>query len=136
MRKVGLSFSKLIAIVFVIMLATLVAGCHDESPKPNPLEGTKKLTITAVNLSDVDAGMFSIFNPILSKQVNLGAIASNESMTIELDWPEDEAELKWALYNQKGELCIEATTDITQANDSVTLVMSGSGTIDNIEASF
>ena len=126
-------FIKLILLVTCLTFVICLAGCQKEN-KPDVT--TKKLTITVINISDVDAGMFSMINPIIKEQMDIGAVNSGESITIEMDWPFIEKEIKWALYNKKGELCIDASTDITEAKDKVTLVMSGEGTIDNIEAKF
>ena len=41
-------------------------------------------------------------------------------------------DFQWALYNQNGELCVEATTDISQAESGVTLLLTGDGNLDDL----
>ena len=41
-------------------------------------------------------------------------------------------DFQWALYNQNGELCVEATTDISQAESGVTLLLIGDGNLDDL----
>lgn len=45
-------------------------------------------------------------------------------------------DFQWALYNQNGELCVEATTDISQAESGVTLLLTGDGNLDDVQEIF
>ena len=94
---------------------------------------TKKLTITITNLCDFDIGMVAVIDPATAEQVNLDSLASGESISMEATWPSTAKEFQWALYNADGELCTESKTDISAALTSVTLVLSGSNTVENIE---
>lgn len=97
---------------------------------------TKALTITVVNTCGVDIGMFSVLDPVTGEQLNLDSLADEESLSLETSWPVSVTEFQWALYNQQGELCIEGTTDISAADSSVLLVLTGDGDVENVEAYF
>ena len=51
-------------------------------------------------------------------------------------WPVEITDFQWALYNQNGELCVEATTDISQAESGVTLLLTGDGNLDDVQEIF
>lgn len=97
---------------------------------------TKALTITVVNTCGVDIGMFSVLDPVTGEQLNLDSLADEESLSMDTSWPVSVTEFQWALYNQQGELCIEGTTDISAADSSVLLVLTGDGDVENVEAYF
>ena len=94
---------------------------------------TKKLTITIINLCDFDIGMVAVIDPATDEQINLNSLASGESISMEATWPASAKEFQWALYNTEGELCTESKTDISEAQTSVTLVLNGSSTVENID---
>lgn len=94
---------------------------------------TKTITISVFNMSDVYIGMFSVIDPVTNEQINLDSLESGTSVSLECNWPEDITEFHWALYNEAGELCIDASTDISAVNKAVALMLSGEGTIDNVE---
>lgn len=100
------------------------------------LSSTKALTITVANTCGVDIGMFSVLDPVTGEQLNLDSLADEESLSLETSWPVSVTEFQWALYNQQGELCIEGTTDISAADSSVLLVLTGDGDVENVEAYF
>ena len=93
-----------------------------ESTESSEFAERKSIIITATNECGIDIGMFSVIDPISGEQYNISAIADGQSV--------------WALYNQNGELCVEATTDISQAESGVTLLLTGDGTLDDVQEIF
>ena len=85
----------------------------------------KSIIITATNECGIDIGMFSVIDPISGEQYNISAIADGQSVSMPVEWPVEITDFQWALYNQNGELCVEATTDISQAESGVTLLLTG-----------
>ena len=96
-------------------------------------EDTKLLYLTAINLTGLDIGMFSVIDPATGEQANIGGLKSNERYTFECNWPKDTKEFKWALYNMDGELCIEATTDISKAEQAAFLIMLGKDSVKDVK---
>ena len=96
-------------------------------------EDTKLLYLTAINLTGIDIGMFSVIDPATGEQANIGGLKSNEKYTFECNWPKDTKEFKWALYNMDGELCIEATTDISKAEQAAFLIMLGKDSVKDVK---
>ena len=96
-------------------------------------EDTKLLYLTAINLTGIDIGMFSVIDPATGEQTNIGGLKSNERYTFECNWPKDTKEFKWALYNMDGELCIEATTDISKAEQAAFLIMLGKDSVKDVK---
>lgn len=96
----------------------------------------KSIIITATNECGVDIGMFSVIDPISGEQYNISAIEDGQSVSMPVEWPVDITDFQWALYNQNGELCVEATTDISQAENGVTLLLTGDGNLDNVQEIF
>lgn len=96
-------------------------------------EDTKLLYLTAINLTGIDIGMFSVIDPATGEQANIGGLKSNERYTFECNWPKDTKEFKWALYNMDGELCIEATTDISKAEQAAFLIMLGKDSVQDVK---
>ena len=94
---------------------------------------TELLVLTAINLTGIDIGMFSVIDPATGEQANIGGLKSNEKYTFECNWPKDTKEFKWALYNMDGELCIEATTDISNAKQAAFLVMLGKDSVQDVK---
>ena len=90
----------------------------------------KSIIITATNECGIDIGMFSVIDPISGEQYNISAIADGQSVSMPVEWPVEITDFQWALYNQNGELCVEATTDISQAESGVTLLLTGDGNLD------
>ena len=77
--------------------------------------------------------MFSVIDPATGEQANIGGLKSNERYTFECNWPKDTKEFKWALYNMDGELCIEATTDISKAEQAAFLIMLGKDSVQDVK---
>lgn len=96
---------------------------------------TKSITITVLNFTNISIGMFSVIDPVTSEQVNVDGMEPGESISLECNWPVDTPAFQWALYNQAGELCIDASTDITDANKAVALAITGDQNVDNVEVS-
>ena len=96
-------------------------------------EDTKLLYLTAINLTGIDIGMFSVIDPATGEQANIGGLKSNERYTFECNWPKDTKEFKWALYNMDGELCIEATTDISKAEQAAFLIILGKDSVQDVK---
>lgn len=96
----------------------------------------KSIIITATNECGIDIGMFSVINPISGEQYNISAIADGQSVSMPVEWPVEITDFQWALYNQNGELCVEATTDISQAESGVTLLLTGDGNLDDVQEIF
>jgi len=94
---------------------------------------TKTITITVLNLSDVNIGMFSAIDPTTKEQLNFNRLDSNTSLSFECNWPSDTDKFQWALYNEAGELCLEAATDVSTATKSATLILKGEGSVDDVD---
>ena len=97
---------------------------------------TKTITISVLNLSNVQIGMFSVIDPATGEQINLDSLEPGQSVSLDCNWPSDVSQFQWALYNMDGELCIESSTDISEAKKSVALVLSGEDNIEDVQALF
>lgn len=146
----------------ILVIALLLAGCGSENETDNADAGkagstgeavvtedsatssdttvtdtdnadTELLVLTAINLTGIDIGMFSVIDPATGEQANIGGLKSNEKYTFECNWPKDTKEFKWALYNMDGELCIEATTDISKAEQAAFLIMLGKDSVQDVK---
>lgn len=107
-----------------------------ESTESSEFAERKSIIITATNECGIDIGMFSVINPISGEQYNISAIADGQSVSMPVEWPVEITDFQWALYNQNGELCVEATTDISQAESGVTLLLTGDGNLDDVQEIF
>lgn len=107
-----------------------------ESTESSEYAERKSIIITATNECGIDIGMFSVINPISGEQYNISAIADGQSVSMPVEWPVEITDFQWALYNQNGELCVEATTDISQAESGVTLLLTGDGNLDDVQEIF
>lgn len=87
----------------------------------------KDLTVTVYNFTGVDLGGFSYIAPLTGEQVNTGKFENEHSYTIELVWPLDETEFKWALYTAEGKLAIEGSSDFSAAENTATIIINGDG---------
>lgn len=103
-----------------------------ESTESSEYAERKSIIITATNECGIDIGMFSVIDPISGEQYNISAIADGQSVSM----PVEITDFQWALYNQNGELCVEATTDISQAESGVTLLLTGDGNLDDVQEIF
>ena len=107
-----------------------------ESTESSEYAERKSIIITATNECGIDIGMFSVIDPISGEQYNISAIADGQSVSMPVEWPVEITDFQWALYNQNGELCVEATTDISQAERGVTLLLTGDGNLDDVQEIF
>lgn len=107
-----------------------------ESTESSEYAERKSIIITATNECGIDIGMFSVIDPISGEQYNISAIADGQSVSMPVEWPVEITDFQWALYNQNGELCVEATTDISQAESGVTLLLTGDGSLDDVQEIF
>ena len=107
-----------------------------ESTESSEYAERKSIIITATNECGIDIGMFSVIDPISGEQYNISAIADGQSVSMPVEWPVEITDFQWALYNQNGELCVEATTDISQAESGVTLLLTGDGNLDDVHDMF
>ena len=96
----------------------------------------EKIYVDVKDISPLGMGMFSVIDPISGEQYNISAIADGQSVSMPVEWPVEITDFQWALYNQNGELCVEATTDISQAESGVTLLLTGDGNLDDVQEIF
>lgn len=119
---------------------TIAVLPDDVSPDPgntaSASEDTRSLTLSVVNMCGIEIGMVAVIDPVTGEQVNLDSLSDQESISLEADWPSSVTEFQWALYNTDGELCIEGTTDISAANTSATLLLTGDGDLEKVEELF
>ena len=99
-------------------------------------EDTRALTLSVVNMCGIEVGMVAVIDPVTGEQVNLDSLSDQESISMEADWPSSVNEFQWALYNTDGELCVEGTTDISSAQATVTLLLTGDGDLEKVEELF
>lgn len=104
--------------------------------EPESAVETKSITISVLNLSNIQVGMFSVIDPATGEQKNLDSLEPGQSVTMECNWPSDVTNFQWALYNQNGELCIDASTDIAEAKESVVLVLTGEDNLEDVKVLF
>lgn len=121
---------------------TVAALPADPSPAPDAAatesttEDTRTLTLSVVNMCGIEIGMVAVIDPVTGEQVNLDSLSDQETISMEADWPSSVSEFQWALYNTDGELCVEGTTDISSAETSATLLLTGDGDLEKVEELF
>ena len=113
-----------------------ISGDSRQTTESSEYAERKSIIITATNECGIDIGMFSVIDPIGGEQYNISAIADGQSVSMPVEWPVEITDFQWALYNQNGELCVEATTDISQAESGVTLLLTGDGNLDDVQEIF
>lgn len=113
-----------------------ISGDSRQTTESSEYAERKSIIITATNECGIDIGMFSVIDPISGEQYNISAIADGQSVSMPVEWPVEITDFQWALYNQNGELCVEATTDISQAESRVTLLLTGDGNLDDVQEIF
>ncbi len=94
---------------------------------------TMPIDIVIINECGVDVGMLSIIDPNTKEQINVSSVADGIALSIKANWPKDENTLHWALYNKKGELCIEASSDITGITEAAIVTISGDGDVEKVD---
>lgn len=88
--------------------------------------------IVVLNFTGVDIGMFSIIDPSTKEQLQISGLEKDCAITMDINWPNEETMLDWALYNKLGELCVEGSSDLTGMTESATLTFSGDNNVDDI----
>lgn len=120
----------------VAALPADVSPDSDTSAIESTSEDTKALTLSVVNMCGIEVGMVAVIDPVTGEQVNLDSLSDQESISMEADWPSSVNEFQWALYNTDGELCVEGTTDISSAQATVTLLLTGDGDLEKVKELF
>ena len=120
----------------VAALPADVSADSDSSAIESTSEDTRALTLSVVNMCGIEVGMVAVIDPVTGEQVNLNSLSDQESISMEADWPSSVNEFQWALYNTDGELCVEGTTDISSAQTTVTLLLTGDGDLEKVEELF
>lgn len=120
----------------VAALPADVSPDSDSSAIESTSEDTRALTLSVVNMCGIEIGMVAVIDPVTGEQVNLDSLSDQESISMEADWPSSVNEFQWALYNTDGELCVEGTTDISSAQTTVTLLLTGDGDLEKVEELF
>lgn len=120
----------------VAALPADVSADSDSSAIESTLEDTRALTLSVVNMCGIEVGMVAVIDPVTGEQVNLDSLSDQESISMEADWPSSVNEFQWALYNTDGELCVEGTTDISSAQATVTLLLTGDGDLEKVKELF
>lgn len=120
----------------VTALPADVSPDSDTSAIESTSEDTRALTLSVVNMCGIEVGMVAVIDPVTGEQVNLDSLSDQESISMEADWPSSVNEFQWALYNTDGELCVEGTTDISSAQTTVTLLLTGDGDLEKVEEFF
>lgn len=120
----------------VAALPADVSPDSDTSAIESTSEDTRALTLSVVNMCGIEIGMVAVIDPVTGEQVNLDSLSDQESISMEADWPSSVNEFQWALYNTDGELCVEGTTDISSAQATVTLLLTGDGNLEKVEELF
>ena len=113
-----------------------VSPDSDSSAIESTSEDTSALTLSVVNMCGIEIGMVAVIDPVTGEQVNMDSLSDQESISMEADWPSSVNEFQWALYNTDGELCVEGTTDISSAQATVTLLLTGDGNLEKVEELF
>ena len=120
----------------VAALPADVSADSDSSAIESTSEDTRALTLSVVNMCGIEVGMVAVIDPVTGEQVNLDSLSDQESISMEADWPSSVNEFQWALYNTDGELCVEGTTDISSAQATVTLLLTGDGDLEKVKELF
>lgn len=120
----------------VAALPADVSPDSESSAIESTSEDTRALTLSVVNMCGIEVGMVAVIDPVTGEQVNLDSLSDQESISMEADWPSSVNEFQWALYNTDGELCVEGTTDISSAQATVTLLLTGDGDLEKVKELF
>ena len=91
-----------------------------------------EITFTISNLCGVDIGMISILDPYTAEQMDVGMLRADLSIVITLQWPLDNTTFDFAVYNVNGDLVSTSEVDITGVQESVSIVLSGDGDLENV----
>ena len=91
------------------------------------------VSLTVLNMTDLDIGMFSLIDPKANEAIQIAPIDSQKYINMDINWPNNENEIRWALYNKDGGLCIEGKSDVTGVKESITIAFSGEGNVTDIK---
>ncbi len=91
-----------------------------------------EITFTISNLCGVDIGMISILDPYTAEQMDVGMLRADLSIVFTLQWPLDNTTFDFAVYNVNGDLVSTSEVDITGVQESVDIVLSGDGDLENV----
>lgn len=91
-----------------------------------------EITFTISNLCGVDIGMISILDPYTAEQMDVGMLRADLSIVITLQWPLENTTFDFAVYNVNGDLVSTSEVDITGVQESVSIVLSGDGDLENV----
>ncbi len=109
----------------------IVVGKESKGNKDN-----KELSVTVINSTGSDFGLFSIIDPVSKEQINIDSLMKDEEISMNIIWPRNVYELKWAVYDTDGELVGECETDISKADKLVKITILGNGKLENVDVSF
>ncbi len=127
------SSTKDAAVIMTPMPTATAEPTAAPTPEPTPEIETKHITVKVLNLSSTDVGMFSIIDPVQQAQTDFNPLAANGTLSFECDWPLTIKEFQWAAYDAEGNLLLESTTDITDCKESLSILLSGEETIDDVD---
>lgn len=108
----------------------------EPTPEVEPQVATRAIHITFTNQCGVDIGMLAVIEPTTGEQASVDPIPAGESVSLDADWPEDESEFHWALYNDDGELYMEGVTDLSVATSKATITFLGEGDVSQIQEEY
>ncbi|MDO4187876.1 MAG: hypothetical protein Q4D29_02700 [Lachnospiraceae bacterium] len=153
-------------LLFVLLAALLISGCNGKKTEKkiynvgkeinqsetskSETDGTsvtettdksessdkRNMMIGFVNELSADIGMISIIDPITNEQVNIDGLADGKMIVVNSIIPKDTYKIEWAVYNKNGELYSSSETDITDAKESVYIIMCGNGSIEEVKTVF
>ena len=96
----------------------------------------KSISIGFINNLSTDIGMISVIDPTTDEQFNIDGIADGEMITVSSSMPNEVTNLEWAIYNKNGDLYSSSSTDISDANESVYIILCGDGALDDVKVVF
>jgi len=95
---------------------------------------TIQFEVYIINQCKADIGMVSVIDPNEENQVNVGALADNEVLTLKYSaWPKDVTTFDVAFYNNNGDMVSSTSVDITGVKEKVTISLTGEGNIDDLK---
>ena len=96
----------------------------------------KSISIGFINNLSADIGMISVIDPTTDEQFNIDGIADGDMIVVSSNIPKDFTNLEWAIYNKNGDLYSSSSTDISDANESVYIILCGDGALDDVKVVF
>lgn len=108
----------------------------EDDTKETENSGKRSITIGFVNELSAEIGMISLLDPATDEQVNIDGLSDGEMIVLDYNIPEGVNDLKWAIYNNDGELYSSSTTDVTEVKESVYIILSGNGELEDVKTVF